>query len=64
MSAEALSHLFDRFWRADEARSEADSHYGLGLSIAKAVTEAHGGDIRAQYKDGRAIFTVTLPLKK
>ena len=64
MSAEALSHLFDRFWRADEARNEAEAHYGLGLSIAKAVAEAHGGEISAEYKDGKAIFTVTLPIKK
>ena len=64
MSAEQVSHLFDRFYRTDEARNEADAHYGLGLSIAKAVTEAHGGQIRAQYKDKRAVFTVTLPVKK
>ena len=64
MSAEQLSRLFDRFFRADEARGDADSHYGLGLSIAKAVVEAHGGAIRAEYKNGRAVFTVTLPIKK
>ena len=64
IKAEQLSHLFERFYRADEARNESGSHYGLGLSIAKAVTEAHGGDIRADYKDGRAIFTVSLPAKK
>ena len=64
MSDEELSHLFDRFRRGDEARSEGDSHYGLGLSIAQAVTAAHKGHIRAEYKNGKAIFKVSLPIKK
>lgn len=64
MSAEQLSRLFERFYRADEARNESDAHYGLGLSIAKAVVEAHGGQIRAEYKDGKAVFTVSLPVRK
>ena len=64
MSAEQIAHIFDRFYRADEAREDAGGHYGLGLSIAKAVAEAHGGQIRAEYKEGKAVFTVTLPLKK
>jgi len=64
LGSEQLSHLFDRFYRADEARSGSDSHYGLGLSIAHAVTEAHGGMIHAEYKDGKAFFTVSLPIKR
>ena len=64
MGAEQLNHLFDRFYRADEARSEAGSHYGLGLSIAKAVADAHGGAIHAEYKDGKAIFTFFIPIEK
>ena len=64
MTAEQTSRLFERFYRTDEARNEADGHYGLGLSIAKAVTEAHGGQIRAEYKNGQAIFTVSLPARK
>ena len=64
MNTEQLSHLFERFYRRDEARSEADAHYGLGLPIAKAVAEAHGGQIKAEYKNGNAVFTVTLPIKK
>ena len=64
LNAETLSHLFDRFYRADEARTETDGHYGLGLSIAQAVVQAHGGEIRAEYKKPRAVFTVTLPIKK
>ncbi len=64
MSAEQLSRLFERFYRADEARNESDAHYGLGLSIAKAVVEAHCGQIHAEYKNGQAIFTVSLPVRK
>ncbi len=64
MDPDQLDRLFDRFYRADESRSEGDAHYGLGLSIAKAVAEAHGGQIRAEYKDGKAVFTVSLPVKK
>ena len=62
ISADQLAHLFDRFYRTDEARNEDGSHYGLGLSIAKAVTDAHGGHISAAYKDGKAVFTVLLPI--
>ncbi len=64
MSSEQLSHLFERFSRTEEARTDADSHYGLGLSIAKAVTEANGGEISAAYSNGRAYFTVSLPVKR
>ena len=64
LDAEKAAHLFDRFYRGDEARVDAGAHYGLGLSIAKAVTEAHKGEIRAEYSGGKAVFTVTLPIKK
>ena len=60
---EQLSHLFDRFYRTDESRNEAGAHYGLGLSIAKAVAEGHGGNIRAEYKNGIISFIVTFPHK-
>ncbi len=64
MDPKQLSHLFDRFYRADESRNETGSHYGLGLSIAKAAAETHGGTIRAEYREGKAVFTVLLPLRK
>ena len=59
-----LNRLFDRFYRADDSRTDSGAHYGLGLAIAKAIAEAHGGKIQAEYKEGKAIFTVTLPIKK
>ena len=64
MSTEQLSHLFERFYRTDEARNESGSHYGLGLSIAKAVVDAHGGTIHAAYKEGKVTFTVIIPVTR
>ncbi|MCR5457684.1 MAG: HAMP domain-containing histidine kinase [Clostridiales bacterium] len=64
ISEEQLKHLFERFYRTDESRSDSESHYGLGLSIAKAVTEAHGGEIRAEYKDRTVTFKAILPTGK
>ncbi len=59
-----LDHLFDRFYRLDEARSSEGQHYGLGLSIAKAVTEKHGGSIGVSCQDGTVRLTVSIPIKK
>ena len=56
-------HLFDRFYRVDEARAGEGQHYGLGLSIAKAIVEKHGGSIRVSCQDGKVRFTVALPIK-
>ena len=61
---EKQAHLFDRFYRADEARTDEGQHYGLGLAIAKAVAEKHGGSIGVSCADGKVTFTVTLPAKK
>ena len=55
-------HLFDRFYRVDEVRNSDDNHYGLGLAIAKAVTDRHRGNIGVSCHDGKVVFTATLPL--
>ena len=60
---EKLAHLFDRFYRVDEARNSDGQHYGLGLAIAKAVAEKHGGQIGVTCRDGKVCFTVSLPKK-
>ena len=62
LSESDLRHVFDRFYRADEARS-TDTGAGLGLSIAKALIEAHGGRIWAENApSGGACFAFTLPV--
>ena len=53
--------LFERFYRADEARNGEDKHYGLGLAIAKAITQAHHGKIEVSCYDGKVCFTVHIP---
>ncbi|MEG4037296.1 ATP-binding protein [Microcoleus sp. S36b_A4] len=66
ISTEALPHLFDRFYRADPARTHRSAAgSGLGLAIAKAIVENHRGQIRidSQVDRGTAV-TVTLPAHK
>lgn len=60
-----LPHVFERFWRADPARSRTGERpgVGLGLAIVKWVVDAHGGTITVQSRPGRGTtFRVTLPL--
>jgi len=64
--AEHLAHIFDRFYRVDKSRSRARGGSGIGLTIARHLVEAHGGQIWAQ-SDGAgrgSAFFFTLPLAK
>lgn len=54
---ETRDRLFERFFRADEAR-EDNGHYGLGLSIASSIVAHHGGHISVSYEDGKNVFSV------
>jgi two-component system, OmpR family, sensor kinase len=61
-----LPHIFERFWRADRARSRgsasAGSGFGLGLAICQWIAQAHGGTIAVTSRLARGtMFTVTLP---
>ncbi|WP_295692975.1 HAMP domain-containing sensor histidine kinase [Lapillicoccus sp.] len=63
IAPEALTHVFDRFYRADPARTHDRGGSGIGLTISRALTEAHGGGIAAR-SPGRgagATFVVRLP---
>jgi signal transduction histidine kinase len=52
--------LFDRFYRTDASRNSETGGFGLGLAMAKAVTEAHGGRIRAYSPDGKTLVVEAL----
>lgn len=56
---EIRDRLFERFFRADEAR-EDNGHYGLGLSIASSIAANHGERIRVDYEDHKNVFSVVL----
>ena len=61
---EQLSHVFERFYRADKARTGGKSGYGLGLAIAAGIARLHGGDVAATSDaEHGTVFSVTLPEK-
>jgi two-component system, OmpR family, sensor kinase len=63
IASEDVAHIFERFYRADPARSRATGNSGLGLSIADWVVRAHGGSIDVESQVGLgSTFTASLPL--
>jgi signal transduction histidine kinase len=65
IAPEQLDKVFDRFWRAEQARSYASGGSGLGLPIAQAIARQHNGSISvSSVLDQGSCFTVQLPLAK
>jgi two-component system sensor histidine kinase TrcS len=62
IAPELLPHLFERFVRADKSRSREAGSFGLGLSIAASIVEAHNGSIEAESANGETTFRVRLPM--
>ena len=62
LEKENLPRIFDRFYRSDQSRNSETGGHGIGLSVAKAITEQHGGRIKADMSDGVFTVTVTLPV--
>ncbi|MCX6501002.1 MAG: sensor histidine kinase, partial [Microbacterium sp.] len=60
---EVARELFERFSRGDRSRARNTGGTGLGLSIARAIVEAHAGDISVDSRPGDTTFTVRLPAK-
>ncbi len=64
MSPEVAARAFERFYRADAARSRADGGSGLGLSIVAAIVAAHAGRVDLDTGPGQGCrVTVSLPLE-
>ncbi|HNP61159.1 MAG TPA: heavy metal sensor histidine kinase [Nitrospirales bacterium] len=65
IDSQHLPHLFERFYRIDQARDRHSGGTGLGLAIVKEIVEAHGGTIHAQSQVGYGTtFTITFPTGK
>jgi len=60
---EQLEHVFDRFYRMDSSRNSETGGYGIGLSIAKAIVDTHGGKIQARTEEVSSFrITATFPI--
>ena len=65
LSAEQQDHVFDRFWRADPARTRSRGGTGLGLAIVSSIVEAHHGSVDVHSAPGEgATFTVRIPRRQ
>ena len=64
LSADDIRHIFDRFYRADQSRNSETGGYGIGLSIARAIVNLHGGKIGAASPDGKTfMITASFPAR-
>ena len=61
IAPEHVANVFERFYKVDSSRTSGTAGSGLGLSIAKAIVERHGGTIAVESRPGRTAFVITLP---
>jgi signal transduction histidine kinase len=61
IAPEHVEQVFERFYKVDSSRTSGTAGSGLGLSIAKAIVERHGGTITVTSRPGRTAFAITLP---
>ncbi|HUZ99052.1 MAG TPA: ATP-binding protein [Gaiellaceae bacterium] len=59
---DAIESIFDRFARADDARTRAQGGVGLGLAIVAAIARAHGGRCTVERRGGQTVFSLALPV--
>lgn len=64
IAAVHLPRIFDRFYRGNAARGDADRNHGLGLAIVAAIAHMHGGQVSAQSDDGYTQIGFTLPIQQ
>lgn len=65
IDSDDIKQIFERFYRSDKSRARNSGGYGLGLAIAKAITETYKGTITAEsIKDEYTLFTIKLPIAK
>jgi two-component system OmpR family sensor kinase len=65
LSEAQQEHVFDRFWRADPARTRGRGGTGLGLAIVSSIAEAHNGSVAVRSVPGEgATFTIRIPARQ